>query len=147
MYLLGLVHSLYFVSMNESVLVAKDPLLGCDRRFHRWGGWFENTVEYLQLELALYTRRVYAQRLVNTIIRQSGNYPGEEIEFILNEIQWEKRVCDVFGKRNLDKKFEEVVLKNRMKYLIRRHGQDGALDMLNYILTRRKYRKRFNFDL
>lgn len=125
--------------------LTKDPLLGCDRKVHTNDGWFNNLADRIELEMALYSTRAFASQTLATIVRQSAKYEGEQIEYIVNELQYEKRICDVFGYRNLDKKFEEVVLKNRMKYLIKVHGEDKSLDLLSFIISRRKNRKRFKW--
>ena len=114
-----------------------DPLLGCDENVLIPSNTY-NVYHSVLLRLRLFHPGERARELADRIADEceaTGLEPGE---YLINEILYEMRRAQ----RTFNPAFEEVVLKNWTKLVLKKYGEDVGLSFYTRLKEVRESRKR-----
>lgn len=113
-----------------------EPLAGCLPVFEDAAA-ATNMLRSLLLRLRIYYTEKVCTALGDCIIAEAGNFSIYRMEYVINEVQYEIRRAS-----NYNPAFEEVLLNNWVKDLLKRVPEDAVWQFNKVVRAYREERKR-----
>lgn len=138
-----LLNSIYFYQMQGVRVntIIDDPLAGCLDVVKLESNAI-NLFRSLSLRLQLFHKEKVCKSIGDQIIKESKTCGIYVFEYIINEIQYESRLAMRKLRKEYTDQFEEAVLKNWIKQIIKNYSEDFALEFLTKLKGNRTKRKR-----
>lgn len=126
---------------NRTTLAVDLELVGCLELTNNRGNYL-NLLKTLELHIALCYSRDRAIVLVDEVIEEACTFSIPEHEYILNEVQYERRIAMAKGEQNLDHAYEKELLDKWVEYIKMKHVAMDPAIFLEILMENRQHRTR-----